>query len=517
VATMRWWEDSGRRVPLLVSISFALFTAAWVVANPPSAAPDEADHYVKAVGAGGGDFRGRPPGRQYLGFTRREVARAEAAGDSSRANVYRWLARTTREFTIPASLAYPNFGCASGQPRRSWKCADRPHPPSRKPARPTATAGTYPPYVYVPTGLAMRSADDADSALRAGRAVNAALSVALLAAAAFMVWSPAAGLVSLMGMMVAVTPMTLFLASVVSASGLEVAASVCFAAALIRLARTSPPSRWVWLALAAGGCVLALCRPLGPFLVAFIALACAVLVGPRHFLGRFRGGVAPIAAVIVVAIACGAALAWALAYGRGVQQGLGDLLSEVPSSIKQQLTTVLRQSVGHFGPLDSPLPLPGYFAWLLALAAVIGAAVVVADRRSGLQLVFLAAAVLALMVVISALLRGAFAPQGRYFLPLLALVPLWAGELLTRLAMGLALVVPLVHALAWYANGRRVAVGSQGTWLFPFDSQWDPPGGWVPWVTLVAAATSIYLIASIVALRTGIQIDQKEPPLSAVS
>ena len=51
----------GRVTPLLLALSVTLLTIAWIVANPPSAAPDETAHYIKALGAGDGDLVGKPP------------------------------------------------------------------------------------------------------------------------------------------------------------------------------------------------------------------------------------------------------------------------------------------------------------------------------------------------------------------------------------------------------------------------------------------------------------------------
>jgi hypothetical protein len=514
----------GGRVPLLVSISLALFATAWVMANPPSAAPDEADHYVKAIAAGGGDLRGRPPNRSYAAFTARRIASARAKGDPSQIRTARWQFRTARTYIIPAWLTYSAFGCAHDQSHRSWECVDRSHTPPAGAGTPTAFVGTYQPFLYVPPGLAMRNGDDAHSALTIGRAITAGISLLLLIGAAILLWSPAAGLVSLTGFMVAVTPMVLFLASALSASGPEVAASVCFAAALIRLSRDSRLGRWVWLGVAAGGSILGASRQLGPVFVAAIALAVTALVGPRLLLARFRGGVAPIAAVITVVVGCGAALIWELFYGRRVQQGLGEVVEAVPFGV-ERLTAVIRQAVGYFGQVDAPMPGPAYLTWILLLGALVGAALAVGSWRDRVGLVLLVAGVLGAVVVIAALHRQTgFTLHARHVLGLLVLVPLWAGELLCRraervedarlsvLALGVALVVPFLQAAAWYSNGRRVAVGVDGSWLFPLDPEWEPSGGWMPWLALVAVATGIYLLAGISAVR-GLNLHLRRFPL----
>src|SRR5437763_16304694 len=53
--------EGARRLVVLVVLavlSYTLILAAWVVTDPPGAAPDELDHYVTAVAAGQGALPG---------------------------------------------------------------------------------------------------------------------------------------------------------------------------------------------------------------------------------------------------------------------------------------------------------------------------------------------------------------------------------------------------------------------------------------------------------------------------
>ena len=69
-----------------------------------------------------------------------------------------------------------------------------------------------------------------------------------------------------------------------------------------------------------------------------------------------------------------------------------------------------------------------------------------------------------------------------------------------RLVLGVTAAAGLIQALAWYANGRRVAVGDGGSWLYAFSSKWNPPLGWLPWTAVVCVALAAYLVAA----RTGV-------------
>jgi hypothetical protein len=46
--------------------------------------------------------------------------------------------------------------------------------------------------------------------------------------------------------------------------------------------------------------------------------------------------------------------------------------------------------------------------------------------------------------------------------------------------------------------------------MFPFNADWEPPGGWLPWLALVAIATAIYLLAGVVAVR-GLDLSLRRP------
>ena len=111
------------------------------------------------------------------------------------------------------------------------------------------------------------------------------------------------------------------------------------------------------------------------------------------------------------------------------------------------------------------------------------------------------------ILVMSVVYREIGPLHGRYALPLLVLVPLWAGEVVlrrrARLSARLVLVLSggtfaaaaAVQLLAWLASSRRFAVGQDGGWLFFRDAEWAPPLGWWPWLLMAAAAAGCYLAA----------------------
>jgi hypothetical protein len=105
-------------------------------------------------------------------------------------------------------------------------------------------------------------------------------------------------------------------------------------------------------------------------------------------------------------------------------------------------------------------------------------------------------------------LRTGYGAQGRHVLPVLVLVPLYAGEVLRRHPHGLAALLPAVAALwavgqavAWLASARRGALGTDGSWWFFGAPEWSPPGGWWLWAAMAAAGAALALAGAVTAAR----------------
>jgi hypothetical protein len=502
-------------VPALVTTFIVLICSAWLMAVPPGSPPDEPAHYVKAIAAGRADFFGRPiaarPGdrQAFLEAGARDPANLEALLRVSRSRAFRWQQRTTRFFDLPSVLVAPSFGCTASQPKVTGACIDDPSAPVRPGPVGTYT-GTYQPYVYVLPGLAMRWADGPDLAVRLGRAAMLALSAGLLVAAVWVLWAPSASTLSLLGFVVAVTPAVVFLSSVLSPSGPEIAGAICFSAALLRLARAGPASGWVWVALGVGGTLLAGTRALGPAFVLTDALLVASLAGPATLSRRLTaGGKRAAWAVGAVALAASASLLWEFTRQPRPRPTTESALDALGPSISG-LPEIARQAVGVFGALDAPMPAIGYVLWDLLLVVIVGSALAVGTRRERVALVGLCAILISVILVMSLVYREIGPLHGRYALPVLVVLPLAAGEVVLRhrerlaaswrsaLLAGSFVLAGAVHALGWWASARRFAVGVDGSWLFPPSAAWAPPLGWGPW--LATAFLGIAALLSVAAL-----------------
>ncbi len=320
----------------------------------------------------------------------------------------------------------------------------------------------------------MRAAGDDHSAAAywLGRGAVAVVALVLLGLSLLLLWNPAAGALSLVGAMVATTPMSLWSFSVLNTSGLEIAGAICWTAGLVRLARGSPSPPWVWAATAAGGVVLATARPSGTVFVLFAPLCVALVLGLAEPVAAVRrGSTRAVVATLVVGVAIAAALFWQR-YMPGYSLGLDTARDSVWPAL-EGLPEALREAVGRFAG-DYFVPTWVAVAWAFLLAVLVAAA---ARRQPRLALVAVVSFVAIAAYATSYLTSGFDAFYGRYALPALVVLPLCAGVALADRGSQLAesararLVVAFTLATAADPPGGLVARGeTPGR-----GSEWPPP------------------------------------------
>jgi hypothetical protein len=469
-------------VPALLILGWALLLAAWVVGNPPFAAPDESDHYIRAVGISEGHVIGKPDPGARIGVTPTQVA---------------WTAQEARLVAIPRGLDPQPFSCELGPGQRSAAClrtAD-PHPPA---ATRVTAVGNYQPLPYLLPALLLRGGSSPPAALRLGRLGEALIALLLLAVAAVALYDAASPVLSVTGLLLAVTPMVVFCAAILSGSALEVAGALAFFACLLRVMRPGPmPTGW-WVATGASGAVLALGRSTSPvWLVLLLAIA-ATWAGPRAFASRCTQGWPARLAAGAVVLAVVVNRVWDGIYGTHVSLDTSRLHAGLVGGV-HEWWRALPELVGKFGYLEVKLPLVIPIAWFALVGAILVAAMAAASLRERLTLAVAVIGGLTLPVVFFALIirRTGGGLQGRHVLAMLIAVPLLAGEalyrnrarlpvgLLARLTIGVPLAVAAMQVCAWYVNAKRYAVGGSGPIWFLDSAAWSPPLGW--WLLLAVA------------------------------
>lgn len=387
---------------------WALLLVAWTLGNPPFAAPDEGDHYVRAVALSSGQLLGNPTRASPPGVTPAQRA---------------WTRQAIRAVSIPGGLSVP-ADCYPRDVHRSAGCTDAVTVPAGQTTAITAV-GTYQPLPYVLPGAVLRAADTPGAALRWARAAGALAALLLLASAVAVLRDPAGDPRVLLGPLTAVTPMTLYCAASLTGSGLEIVAAVAVTCAVLRLTRAAPASRWAWALLGIAGAVLALSRSASPLWLALLLILGPGLLGLRAAFSRVRHGGRPaVLALFALGAAIAANRAWEAAYGPHVVLATRAVRLGVING-SHQWARAARELVGGFGYLDYVLPIWLPLVWLCAVAAV---AVLAwrGSRQRERRILLGAGAVAALLPLIFYVVfirATGFGLQGRHVLPLVAALP----------------------------------------------------------------------------------------------
>jgi hypothetical protein len=493
----------------------ALLGLSWAFANPPGAAPDEGAIYTKAMGTAFGQWRAIPlaPSHQSL------------------SGVALFNHISFGYFLLPARyVPDPRWGCTRLRPRVAATCVDAPlsHGVGAGDVGVPSYVAFYPPAVVALLGLGARLAPNADDALYAGRLVSLLLCAGLLGVA----FAVTRGRWVLVGLLAALSPMTLFLAATFNPSGVEISAGIAFAAVTVALASRTP-SRLVWWAFLASGALLAVSRPVGFVWVVMDIALLAGLIGPRAFAHLFgdRPGILSRVALGGVALAAVSTVAWESAIGHSPHSSWSQAWHEIGKSA-HQLQAIVNQFVGNFGWVDSPMPHVAMLLALSAYGALIVVALALAGWRGRLSLLAFAAVTIVVAFVLDAAaqLPFGFGVQARYVMPVAVALPILAGWFVDRRLAGgrhgrhrraprqpgvardtpwsslLAVVCMagfgMLDFVGWLWNSHVSAVGARGTWSFIEHARWVPPGGWLPWVVLSVAGT-LLLVAGMVTASLG--------------
>jgi hypothetical protein len=330
----------GRLAPWLLLAAWALLLAAWVVGNPPFAAPDETDHYIRAVGISEGHLIGIADPGARVGATERQI---------------RWTAQAARIVMLPAGFDPTQYGCELGPGQHGAACQNTadPHPPATSLV---TTVGNYQPFPYLLPAAILRAGDSPASALRLARLAVALMTFALMATALFALYDARAPLPSLLGLALVVTPMVIFCGASLNGSATEIAGGIAFFACLLRVARPEAPARRWWVLTALSGATLALSRSVSPlWLVLGLAVALA-WSGPRPFAARWGEGWGGRATAAFLLAAVVINRIWEGLYGSHTLVDLSRLHAGLVAGV-HEWWTALPDLVGKFGYLDIKLPL----------------------------------------------------------------------------------------------------------------------------------------------------------------
>ncbi len=482
------------RVVGLFLVPYLLLGLFWAGSNPPTAAPDENDHLVKALALAHLDIGvpgpPAPAGTTDLGIVRN--------------------ASITRIVTIPARLSPDAYPCFRFLPGATAACQPTSPPVPDGTLDVATTLGAYPPFLYPPVGLVASLGTDVPTATLLGRLIVLAVSLGLLAlACAHLVrWL---GVRSLLGVAVAVTPMAVFCLGSLTTSAVEILGALGVAAVVVVYGR-HPESlrepRTLSVVLVCGS-ALALSRQLGVVSLGVFTLVLLALGGWREIRDGLRERSRMMWATVVVPLVATVAVAgWEAGFDHPVLLGPWVSGASLERFVRTLAVPLVDEAVGQFGWLDVRPPTAVNLVWFLAAALLVVVALVRGDRRDRVLLLgLLVVAVVVSYVTYSRAFYGVNAGlQGRHVLPILSLVPLWSAAVLVRRppsrrwragVAALCLALPVVVLVGLYLNAQRYAVGLDSgfgglgdLWFVPH-AQWAPPLGLTFWAVEGGAAVAL--------------------------
>jgi hypothetical protein len=498
-------RSSSVRFFLVCWLLFSVAGTAWSLATPLFGGPDEPYQVVRAVA----------------------IVHGQPAGQIVKSSGYYSVLQGVR---IPAYYGTANDipKCFAHKPDVAANCAHPFTATDRTTAEVLTSTALYPPLYHALVGAPSLVLDGA-RAVYGMRLLSVLISAALLAGGMTALRTSQLPRPALAAGLIAVTPMTLFLASVVNPSGMEIAAGFATWAVLLPLV-LDPRGHHVRRRLLVGtllAVVLVNIRPGSALLALLIAVSLAT-VATRTFWREVRPWRVWGPSVAVAVVGSVAALAWIVAYdptrslGGSPHPQYADPVAAVVAGLRRS-RWYLEQQIGVFGWLDVRSPLLTVVVWAGVLGVVLVAALAVTGRKGRLAL--LLALVLTVVVPVVSQVHDAAALgliwQGRYLLPYSAGLPLlayglllrrpqgrWLGQALVPVVAGLV-AVGQVAALVW--NLWRYAYGLSRTPVLDI-AQWAPPGGDLLTIALILVAMAGLVVVVLRAPRESLRLPPAADP-----
>lgn len=483
-----------------ISSFLAVFvmSACWALASPYNAVPDEPAHAIRAWSVVHGQvFADRTSDPEVVGGT----------------------------VEVPPFYAGTDPACFAYQPDRTAECQTIGLGDGTVEA--STTAARAPVYVYAVVGLPtlLLSGGDGYMAMRLWQAALCAALVASACVSARRRWS---GRWMPVGLLVAVTPMVLYLAGAINPSGLEIAAAIGVWVSGLVLVSEEQIDRRVLLRFVIAAVVVAGCRQLGPLMVLVICAALGAVGGLASIRRLLASRLVRLGALAVGAMAT-LMVGWVITQHTFATSNNGVAPPTISDSEMWRteiwrIGYLFRQAVGWFGWLDSPAPAFTYLAWIIAISTLLVVALSLGPRRvtAVILALILVVIVLPMMIEIPNFRTSSFAWQGRYTLPLAVGVPLLSAFGLARARVarprqvlpGLLFVSVLLwcgSVLAFSQTLRRFSVGANGRLLFWLDPVWSPT---VPIPMLLIGLAMASCAWCWLALRSGDAPQQPSPGAS---
>ena len=450
-----------------------VLTLVWSLMTPLFSGPDEPSNFVRSAA----------------------VVRGEWVGENVVPSPLKSYWTTTVDID-------PQFGAANNIPWCFAPFPDRPGCGSRLEETQVVdipawtNMGRYPIVSFFISGVGTVFGTQ-DLSVRAARLMMG-LCCSLLLALSFAVMKNRAS--SSIGVLLSIVPGTVFLASTMNPSALEICAATLLWS-IMPVVIVADRTRFTALIFGLAGALLILTRAIGPVL--YIAIVFLSYVATKH-----RRSLVSIAHQYreVLAIHGVAVLFAGWWYLKIYSYQTNNLLSEgIPSiSLRSQIEqavrhipTLLDQAVGNFGWLDAPMPRIALLIICVLYGVVIAAGFVTISVRARVAMIALCFLIVFVVIVLDvnyySMLRS-FGAQGRHIVPLLVGLPIIAATSFAwkrKWEVAAASVWGLVMVWAGLGALRRYTVGISGDNAMDMfvNRAWNPIMGFWPSVIMLISST----------------------------
>jgi hypothetical protein len=466
-------------IPAAVVGLFVVLGMCWAITTPPGGGVDEPSHYVRMVGLAQGDLFGDPIplDTPFGNLTGDQLVRVNSEGGL---------------YLVPGTMREP-LPCNAFEVTMAYSCAQ--YPVTAEPQVHPSYHARYLPGAYLLPAVFSRLGDTTWKALVAGRVGFVVQNAVLLwvAAVALAGWARRYRTVSTgpaVVLALSITPLLMFLSGTLSPSSTEILGVAACAAALMRAIRDGS-SRWLWAATVCGA-VATWSRDLGGPAVVLAVIVVALL--EPGWRGRWRERrSSDIAAWSVLALAVVGAQVWQALNKASMTASFGSL-GQVWARLGEVAVSA-RDSLGLVGWLVVPMDSVAELLWtVLLVVGVAMAALRLPPRAKAVAAALVLVYVLAGVVLSSSMKASGFGLQGRYLLPVAAvLVMVLVGYGSTgQLRWGWVRVALAVAAIGQFStllvSAQRNAIGLNGSAIDFARASWDPPFGWWPLLSVAALA-----------------------------
>jgi Predicted membrane protein (DUF2142) len=473
----------------------SLLSCLWSLATPLGGAPDEPAHLIKAAAVVRGEFTGT------------------ATPKGTAVEVPKYIAWTAAQ-TCYAFNSEVAASCSPDVPGNTWKTT-----------KSTTTAGLYNPMYYVLVGWPSLIFENSTGVF-AMRFVSAILCSLFLAIAFMLVSGWRRRTLPILGLVVAITPMVLFLNGTVSPNGLEVTATLATFVGMLSVIFHPDPAllRLRTILIIVAACVAANCRGLSVLWVAVAILAPLILASRQQIVELLKTRIIRIA-IAIVAVGVVLALLWLAtsnslipapsAHGAVTVPYMGASALFGFAFMLAKTISYMGGEVGIFGWLDTPAPGEVYIVWAVFVGGLVVWALSVLRGR---KLVF-TLAIGAAFVLLPAIAQASFIHaggliwQGRYTLPLFVMLVVGISAVLAdqfsaadatttrRLSLITIGLWAIAVLLAFAVTLRRYATGTVATLEHLLHPAWQPPLGLIGMgllfaVAVVGSAIVVYRFAT---------------------